>query len=283
APAAVLPGTATCGPFGETGLFYPVSGPPVSVRPLGPDLATNAYMDEMANSNYNSLQVSLRHTSANASLLLGYTYSKCMDNASQLEEGIDPLNYRVSKGLCAFDLTHNFVASYSYMLPLGKFSFAQGPVASRILKGWIVSGITTFATGLPVTISEGDDNSLLGATSDNVDEPNFTPGKILNNTNPRSGLNYFNTSLFSEEPFGQLGDSNRRFFHGPGLNNFDLALEKDISITESKHIQFRAEAFNLFNHAQFQNPDGNVNSGTFGLVTGVNAPRILQMALKFIF
>ncbi|HEV2499895.1 MAG TPA: TonB-dependent receptor [Terriglobia bacterium] len=282
-PSAVLPGTATCGPFGETGLFYPVSGPPVSVRPLGPDLATNAYMDEMANSNYNSLQLSLRRSSRRASFLLGYTYSKCMDNASQLEEGINPLDYKASKGLCAFDLTHNFVASYSYNLPFDKFSFANTGLGTRLLKGWIVSGITTFATGLPVTITEVDDNSLLGATSDNVDEPNFTPGKILNNTNPRTGLAYFNTSLFSQEPLGQLGDSNRRFFHGPGLNNFDLVLEKNVRVTESKQFQFRVEAFNLMNHAQFNGPDGNFNSGAFGLVTSANAPRILQMALKFNF
>lgn len=282
-PSAVLPGTATCGPFGETGLFYPVSGPPVSVRPLGPDLATNAYMDEMANSNYNSLQLSLRRSSRRASFLLGYTYSKCMDNASQLEEGINPLDYKASKGLCAFDLTHNFVASYSYNLPFDKFSFANTGLGTRLLKGWIVSGITTFATGLPVTITEVDDNSLLGATSDNVDEPNFTPGKILNNTNPRTGLTYFNTSLFSQEPLGQLGNSNRRFFHGPGLNNFDLVLEKSVRVTESKQFQFRVEAFNLMNHAQFNGPDGNFNSGAFGLITSANAPRILQMALKFNF
>jgi hypothetical protein len=282
-PSAVLPGTATCGPFGETGLFYPVSGPPVSVRPLGPDLATNAYMDEMANSNYNSLQVSLRHTGASSSFLIGYTYSKCMDNASQLEEGINPLNYKATKALCAYDLTHHFVASYSYQLPLGKFSFANGKVGSRLLKGWILSGITTFATGLPVSITEVDDNSLLGATSDNVDEPNFTPGKILNNTNPRSGATYFNTSLFSEEPFGHLGNANRRFFHGPGLNNFDMALEKNVIITESKTVQLRLEAFNAFNHAQFGGPDGNFNSGAFGLVTSANPPRILQVAMKFMF
>ncbi|HEV2418582.1 MAG TPA: carboxypeptidase regulatory-like domain-containing protein [Terriglobia bacterium] len=282
-PGAVLPGTATCGPFGETGLFYPVSGPPVSVRPLGPDLATNAYMDEMANSNYNSLQLNLRRSGRRASFLLGYTYSKCMDNASQLEEGINPLDYKASKGLCAFDLTHNFVASYSYNLPFDKLSFANTGLGIRLLKGWIVSGITTFATGLPVTITEVDDNSLLGATSDNVDEPNFTPGKILNNTNPRTGLAYFNTSLFSQEPLGQLGNSNRRFFHGPGLNNFDLVLEKNVRVTESKQFQFRVEAFNLMNHAQFNGPDGNFNSGAFGLVTSANAPRILQMALKFNF
>ncbi len=206
-----------------------------------------------------------------------------MDNASQLEEGINPLNYKATKALCGYDLTHNFVASYSYRLPFGKFSLANGKVGSRLLKDWIISGITTFATGLPVTITEVDDNSLLGATSDNVDEPNFTPGKILNNTNPRSGATYFNTSLFSEEPFGHLGDANRRFFHGPGLNNFDMALEKNIVITESKTIQLRLEAFNAFNHAQFGGPDGNFNSGAFGLVTSANAPRILQVAMKFMF
>ena len=283
-PSAVLPGTATCGPFGETGLFYPVSGPPVSVRPLGPDFATNAYMDEMANSNYDSLQLSLHHTSANYSFLVGYTYSKCLDNASQLEEGIDPLNYKDTKGLCAYDLTHHFVASYT-IRPFDRFAFANTQVGSKAIKGWELTGITTFATGLPVTMSEADDRSLLGATSDSTDTPDFTPGKILNNTNPRDSQAYFNTSLFSLEPLGKLGDSSRRFFHGPGINNFDLALLKDFAITESKTMEFRVEAFNTFNHAQFNNPNGNINAGpgSFGFVTSASAPRIMQMALKFEF
>jgi hypothetical protein len=108
------------------------------------------------------------------------------------------------------------------------------------------------------------------------------PGQ-LNITDPRSRKPYFNTSLFSPEPIGQLGTSSRRFFAGPGLNNWDIALLKDTAIKEGMNLEFRAELFNAFNHAQFGEPDGNVNSTTFGLITTANPPRIMQLSLKLLF
>jgi len=78
----------------------------------------------------------------------------------------------------------------------------------------------------------------------------------------------------------------RRYFSGPGIYNFDMALLKDTKITESMQVQFRAEAFNVFNHAQFMNPSGQVDNsgqGGFGFVTGARDPRIMQIALKFLF
>ena len=119
---------------------------------------------------------------------------------------------------------------------------------------------------------------------------------MIGDTNPRHGNPYFNFSLFSQEQLGQFGTSPRRFFHGPGLNNFDMALLKTAKFTESKELQLRFEAFNLFNHAQFTNPGGSINSdlldasgnpipgsGTFGIVTAARDPRILQGGVKFLF
>jgi hypothetical protein len=80
-----------------------------------------------------------------------------------------------------------------------------------------------------------------------------------------------------------LGNSRRRFFHGPGLNNFDMALLKNIKFTESKALELRFEAFNVFNHAQFGNPDGEINSSQFGIVTFARDPRIMQVGAKFLF
>ena len=83
---------------------------------------------------------------------------------------------------------------------------------------------------------------------------------------------------------GTFGNSNRRFFHGPGLNNWDLALVKDTRITESKSLQFRAETFNTWNHAQFENPDGNIDHvATFGFVTAARDARIMQLGAKLVF
>jgi hypothetical protein len=252
---------------------------------LGPNFGNNPFEATIAQSSYNSLQLSLRHQTKLANFLIGYTYSKCIDDASGLQEGVNPFNPKESLALCIFDVTHNFVGSYEVQLPFDRPFGVTSGWAEIIAGGWSVSGITTFATGLPVVIAENDDNSLTGTatTEAPVDLPNFTPGKILNDTNPRSGQAYFNTSLFSAEPLGSFGNSSRRFFHGPGLNNWDLALLKSTKVTESKSLELRFEAFNVWNHAQFNNPTGLFNSSQFGFVTSANPPRILQVAAKFLF
>jgi hypothetical protein len=180
-------------------------------------------------------------------------------------------------------MTHNFVTSYSYELPFDKI-FGH---SNNLTRGWVISGVTRFASGFPVTIQENDDNSLIGNTSvgptGSSDEPNYIPGKLLLQTNPRNGGTYFNTSLYSPENLGQFGNAKRRFFSGPGLNNWDMALAKDIRFTESKSLELRAECFNVFNHAQFATPDGLINSSTFGVVTNARDPRIGQLAAKFTF
>ncbi len=197
------------------------------------------------------------------------------------------------------------MVSYDYRLPV---DLLRGP--SRLVKGWRLSGITRFSTGQPVTLVETDDSSLLGTSSAGaiglpVDTPNYIPGS-LNFTDPRSNKPYFNTSLFTLEgcftttcpadhtqQLGILGNSRRRFFSGPGLNNWDIALLKDTAVTERVNAEFRVELFNAFNHAQFGQPDGNVDDPLtlnkdgqltgFGIVSTANPPRIMQLSLKLLF
>jgi hypothetical protein len=245
------------------------------------NIQSNGYFTTIGNSGYNSFQVNLRHTSKRLQTLVAYTYSKAIDDASGYGEQINPVNHAASRALSAFDATHNFVVSYSYALPFDKL---RGP--RQLTNGWQFSGITRFSTGLPVVIYETDDRSLLGTSYTgpiilDVDTPNYTPGP-LNIHNPRSGP-YFNTSLFSLETLGQLGDSSRRFFHGPGTNNFDMALLKSTRLSERMNLEFRAEFFNIFNHAQFQNVQGNFNASNFGVAQSAAAPRIGQLALKLTF
>jgi hypothetical protein len=297
-PANLAPNSAgPCGPFSETPPFQvtvaggqsigtstpwvTASGQVIpAVRPLGPLFDTNPFVSTVANSHYNSFQASLSHTSGSLSFLAGYTYSKCMDNASGLQDSTNPFNPALSISLCNFDVMHNFVFSYNWLMPFDKYVTAGW--AKKVVGGWSLSGVTNFATGLPITMMENDDNSLIGANAIPVDVPNFAGGHVLATTNPRKGGTYFNTSLFSNEQLGQFGNSSRRFFHGPGLNNWNIALLKTTKITESKELQLRFEGFNVFNHAQFQNPTGEINS-TFGVVTSARDPRIMQVAAKFLF
>ncbi len=276
----VIPGGATCGPFAENGVYTTAGGTVInSTRaPFGPNFSSNQYFITIGTSAYNALEVTLRHTSGPLEVLAGYTYSKSIDEGSSYEDDLNPYNNHLQRVLSAFDMTQNFVASYRYELPFSRFFGAH-----RATSGWTVTGITRFTTGLAVPMSESDDNSLIGSFGGNpLDVPNYTPGNLQYN-NPRSGQAYFNTSLFSPEAIGQEGTAARRFFHGPGLNNWDFALLKDTKITESKVVQFRFEAFNLANHAQFTNPVGNISSGLFGYVTNAYNPRICQVALKLMF
>jgi len=283
----------TCGPYGENGIYHPITGGVINTTryPYNAAFGSNGYMATMANSNYNAFEATLRRSQGRLEFLLGYTWSKSIDNASGngLGQGdnINPLNPVITKALSAFNVPQNFVISYSYRIPFDKLG---GP--RRLTDGWTINGITRFATGFPVYVYENDDNSLLGTfgtgQGNSIDEPNRLPGS-LNITDPRkanlaAGTNpYFNTNLFTKEAIGQLGNSSRRFFNSPGWNNWDIALEKNLAVTESKSFQFRAELFNAWNHAQFQSPSGNILSSTFGFVTAANPARIGQLGIKFLF
>jgi hypothetical protein len=282
----VVAGTPTCGEFGENGVYHPIGGGVInSTRaPLGPAFGSDVVFATIANSNYNAVEMTLRHTSGRLEWLAGYTYSKSLDDASSYGQGgltINPINGQLSKGLSSFDMTNNFVTSYNYELPFDKL-FRE----NRATRGWNIAGITRFTTGLPIFITDANDHSLLGmdtgGAGQNVDTPNFTPGPF-DFTNPRTRQHYFNTALFSQGGLGQLGTASQRFIHGPGLNNFDLSLTKNLRLTESKSLQFRGEFFNAINHAQFNNPSGNYLSSAFGLVTAARSTRVGQVAMKIYF
>ena len=142
-----------------------------------------------------------------------------------------------------------------------------------------------------MTLFDDSDRSLLGTLGNGVnnellDAPQRTSGPLQLNTNPRNGQPAFNTSLFAPETLGQLGNAFRRLFHGPGIENFDIELNKTIRITEFKSFDIRVEAFNVFNHAQFYGPssvDGEVNDPNFGSIVSAAAPRLVQVAAKFHF
>jgi len=128
-----------------------------------------------------------------------------------------------------------------------------------------------------------------GINNNGMDTPYYIPGDLKLNMDPRNGRMAFNTSLFPSDvsPYlGQIGNAARRMFYGPGLDNFDIALEKEIIIRESKMVQLRLETFNTFNHAQFFGPaavNGNISSTGFGQIVNARPPREVQLAAKINF
>ncbi|PYT27930.1 MAG: hypothetical protein DMG57_16600 [Acidobacteria bacterium] len=282
-----------CGPYQENDIYQLSDGSKVySTRnylsdnycPTSSTLIcfsqNNTFTKNSANSNYNSLQATLERRAANSTFLIAYTFGKAIDNASTFGDYMNFSNFRLSRGLSTFDVTHHVVASYTWSIP---FDRAFGSLPKRLTQGWTVNGISRFATGFPVGIYQGNgDISLTGSSSD---EPNRV-GPIVTR-GPRKldadgGNRYFLASAFQENTaLGTFGTSSARFFHGPGVVNTDFGMAKRIAITESMAIEVRAEFFNIFNHTQFGNPSGNVSSSRFGLVGSAASPRIGQVSAKF--
>ena len=290
-----LPG---CGPFGEDATYTTAAGQTVNGTrtgqssigaPVGtgPNYGENTADKAAANSNYNALQTTLRYQRNGSQFLLSYTFAKSIDQGSNLGEQLDPLNPGQTRAISAWDQKHTFVASYTLALPFESLLKRS----NRLIDEWSISGTTRFATGFPVTLYDNSDNSLLGTLGNGVnnyllDTPQYTPGPLQINTNGRNGRPAFNTSLFPEEAMGQLGNAKRRNFYGPGINNVDLTLQKVLRLTEANSLEFRLEAFNAFNHAQFYGPasvDGQVEDPHFGQIVSAAAPRLVQLAAKFTF
>lgn len=290
-PQDVAPGTLTCGPFGENLVYRRADGTIVNGTrsPFPNTIGTDAVYQNMGNSNYNSLQASLKRTAGHLSLLASYTYGKSMDWASSIQEQVNPFDFRKEYAISAFDLKHNFVFSYNYELPFDKLLRAS----NRLTQGWAISGVTRFSTGLPVTFQSFGDNALVqvqnnGVNSVSIDLPNYNPslGPLNINHDPRTNPLAFNTTLFSPNPLGTFGTSSRRFFYGPGINNYDMALRKVTRLRESTALEFRFETFNTFNHAQFDGAssvDGNRDDATFGRILKSQPGRVSQVALKLNF
>jgi hypothetical protein len=290
-PQDVLSGTPICGPFGENNVYTRADGTIVNGTrfPYPNTIGTDAVYQNMGNANYNSLQTSLKRTAGRFTFLASYTYGKSMDWTSSIQEQVNPFDFRKEYAISAFDLKHNFVFSYNYELPFDKLFHGL----NRLTQGWAISGVTRYATGLPITFQSFGDNALVqvqnnGVNSVSIDLPNYNPslGPLNVNHNPRNNPLAFNTKLFSPNALGTFGNSSRRFFYGPGIDNYDVTLRKTTRITESASLEFRFETFNTFNHAQFDGAnavDGNRDDATFGQILKSQPGRVSQVAIKFLF
>jgi hypothetical protein len=277
--------TPSCDPYGEQQTYTLPNGQQVfgTRTALGPAFgANNSFTTNIANSNYASFQTSVERKANDMTFLAAYTYAKAIDNASGFGDWVNFTNYRLSRSLSSFDIRSNFVASYTWAIPLQRY-LRSAP--KRLTQGWQLNGIVRLATGFPVQIGQSaGDYSLTG--SPNTDTPNLVgPVQIQNahNSGPNGPNTYFLPGAFSSETLGSFGNSSRRFFSGPGFANWDMAMMKTTHISESTALEFRAEFFNTFNHTQFNNPSGNFSSSNFGVVTSARAPRIGQLSLKFVF
>lgn len=255
--------------------------------------------DNVFDSNYNSLQASLRkHFSNRLSFSVAYTFSHSIDDVGASTAGRnqpigqytgDIYNHRGNRGSSGFDRTHRFVASYLYELP----DVASNKYLNSFLGGWAISGVSTIQSGAPFSITDSTAGNIYGRSG----YASFVAGRTAEDATlsgkTQDRLNrYFDTTAFG--PAVQIGNgfdfgnAGRSILRGPGQTNFDMALRKSFkaaALGDKGNLEFRSEFFNVFNHAVFSNPGtARTTASSFGVISSTSgSPRIIQFALKFIY
>ncbi|MEO7145384.1 MAG: carboxypeptidase regulatory-like domain-containing protein [Bryobacteraceae bacterium] len=254
-------------------------------RPLAPDFASLIQMTNGGVSNYNALQVTVeRRLNRQIAFVANYTYSKSLDNLSVDSQftvsNPDPFNSGFNYGRSDFDTPHNFSFWGLWDLPKMASSpwLIKGP-----LGGWEMTGIWTWHSGTPFSVTSGQDRSLSGTGLDRADvngDPSLSAGR------PRNDVinQYFNVTAFALNAPGTFGTAPRNLLWNPRYANLDWSLQKSFPLSEQRRIQLRADFFNVFNNVHLNAPGSNLSSAsTFGKINGAGEPRIVQVALRFAF
>ena len=258
------------------------------------DRATRPYLryrsilqsDFNANSSYNALIARYHHRmSYGLDFRAEYTFGKALYDGWELGGATNNQianNRALDKGPTSFDVRHRGVISALWELPFGRnrrFGSGMSRGLDYAVGGWVLTTIATFSNGLPIfiTLPNRTGSPFVGH------RPNRTCSGDLEGADLRQSLLFIDKSCFHDTERGFFGNSARAPISGPGLNNFDIGIQKEFPFTESKYLELRAEMFNAFNHAQFRNPNGAVANRNFGLVSGARQPRLVQMSLKFVF
>jgi len=256
----------------------------------------------IANSSYNGLQASLRKRFGHGlSFLASYTYSHSIDDVSSFnitgsasqpvagenDLAQNPYDLAAERGRSMFDARHRFVLSYQWNLP-----FWNHPINwfQQVLGNWQLNGIATLMSGTPFTVFDSNDVSLQGTapeiTGFSANRPNLIGDP---NHGPRTPQEWFNVGAFQQlepDPLGRFqvfGDEGRNVVAGPPYMDWDFSAFKNIRVTESKEFQFRGELFNILNHTNFRLPVSDISSPNFGQIQQDVGPRVIQVALKFLF
>jgi hypothetical protein len=276
-PALCLSLGSACGPFNEQ----------AARTQFGPAFGSVELQRTIANASYNALEATINHRSHGLEFLASYTYSKSLDQSAGLPEPVNPVDPSLSRGLSAFDMRHNLVGSFHYQPPA---LHSRSPL-DTLAAGWSLAGIARFTSGLPVTLLNNNDTSLLGTipngiNNNGVDTPDWSGKSLGLHTNPRGGVPVFDSSQLTLPALGTMGNARRRFFSGPGIENLDVTLSRSFLVRDNRSLEFHAEAFNVANHAQFFGAaavEGNISSGSFGQAVSAMPPRLMQLAMRYRF
>jgi len=254
-----------------------------------PEFTKIQEIGNVAEAKYNSLATKLtRRLNQGLSVLVGYTLSKSEDNGSGIRvlngDALFPQNsncFECEWGLSIFDVRHRFVTSVLYELPFGPGKpFAQTGVAGAVFGGWQISAIVNKSSGFPRDPAVGAD---VPNTGSQTYRPNLVSGQDPND-GPRTTQQWFNTAAFARPDAFTYGNAGRNIVIGPGIFNTDASLIRNFNLGGLRSLQFRLEAFNLFNNPIWGDPQMSMASPLYGTINSTRSPmRELQIGVKFSF
>jgi hypothetical protein len=236
---------------------------------------------DAGSSTYHALFAKVeRRLSSDLSFLASYTYSKAIDEASLIDDNARNIyDLSLDRGRAAFDLRHNFALSGTYELPFGKSKrYLTGGVAGAIVGGWQFNTITTIRSGFPFTVNANGDACLCGASPQTAQQVGDAGSGFT-----QSRLEWFNTAAFAQPLAGTIGTSGRNILNGPKAVTVNLSLFRNFRFADRANLQFRVEAFNIFNHTNFGIPGSTVGTSTYGVISSADPSRNLQLAAKITF
>lgn len=239
-------------------------------------------------SEYDGLEVRVKKSLSNAGQLLGsFTWSRSFDNTGTPQ---DPNSLQGQWGPSSFDMPIHLSLSYVYRLPLGKgqkFLNSMNSVGNAILGGWQVNGIYQYHSGMPFSVILPTDNSN---TLENQDRPNVVGNPYESTATCQVGTPtcWINPAAFAVPAKYTFGDAGKNQFRGPTFSQLDFSMAKNFQVTEKYRLEFRAEAFNILNQVNFDNPTSSsaqtaTLSSTFGVITSAEASRQFQFGARFVF
>jgi hypothetical protein len=280
-----------------TPLGYLPAGSPASVAGRTPFANMGGIQDvhDWGTGNYNAFSVkATKRFSRGLNVIAAYTWGKSLDDTSGIRNQGNDLLYPQNSyciaceyGRSAFDIKHRIIGSALYELPIGPGKMV--PITNRALNalvgGWQVGGIFTHQSGAVGTPQRGTDNASIGTPFGGFDRPNPTGTSPYLSGNARSLSVWVNKAAYVSAAPGFFGTLQRGSFTGPGYTNFDASLHKAILMpyNEKHHLDIRFEAFNALNHPNWNNPNLNFSSSTFGRINGTRSMRQLQLAAKYQF
>jgi len=235
----------------------------------------------IANSSYNALQVSVEKNYSHGLLFqASYTLSKAIDQGASFENELNPTDPDATRGLSLLDAKNRFVFSPVWELPIPQHSGVTG----KLINGWQLSAIIIYQSGFPIRMQDQDDSELESSIFfESANTPQVTGPIQFTNPKTTAGNYYFNASNFSDSALGFYGNVPHALCCGPAISNTDMVIAKKTRISDRWDTEFRTEFYNVWNHTQFTNPDGNFSDATFGEITKSRDPRVLQFGLKFLF